>query len=175
MGGIGSGSGGYRPKAGRRWVCAACGAKNAPGTKECADCAVPRSTTSRAGGARVLPHPSVPAKPEQPATELDESQAPDVLSVEERLIWMELGALALKKGKTLAFIKAYPFRLLCANAALERRYAKSVTEAGSANHRGMIQAVDKEMLRFGLLDFGKESPKAKPAVNPFAAAFGGTK
>lgn len=166
MGGVGSG--GNRPRAGRRWVCKPCGAKNAPDVSRCEACAAVRGVQAVKGG-RVLAHPSVPVRPAPEPAELDEAQAPNALTLEERLVWLELGALALSKGKTLAAIQAYPFRLLCANVALERRYAKSVTEAGSANHRGMIQAIDRELLRFGLVDFSKAAPeKSKPAANPFA-------
>lgn len=169
MGGLGSG--GPRARAGRPWACGYCQKKNAPVLDSCEGCGRPRGTKP----GRVLTHPSVPM-PSVPleSAELDESQAPNDLSVEERLVWMELGALAMSKGKSLASIRAYPFRLLCTNVALERRYAKSVNDAGGANHRGMIQAIDREMLRFGLVDFGKETPKVKPVVNPFAA-FGGAK
>lgn len=169
MGGVGSG--GPRARAGRPWECGYCLKKNAPVLDSCEGCGRARGTKP----GRLLAHPSVPVPPAPPIADLDESQAPNDLSVDERLIWMELGALALSKGKSLAMIRAYPFRLLCTNVALERRYAKSVTEAGSANHRGMIQAIDREMLRFGLVDFGKETPKVKPVVNSFAAAFGASK
>lgn len=143
-------SGGARPKAGR-----------------------PRRKPSEIKPGRLLSHPSSPPLQSHAPADLDESDAPNDLSVDERLIWMELGAMALGKGRTLAAIKSYPFRLLVTNVALERRYAKSVTEAGSANHRGMIQAIDRELMRFGLVDL-KIEPVKQPAANPFAA-FGGSK
>jgi hypothetical protein len=143
----GVGSGGARPGAGR--------------PRKALEAVPP----SRPG--RLLAHPSVPAA-QVPPVGIDESQAPNELTFEERVIWLEIAPVALARGRTLAEVQAYPFRLLCSNIALERRYAKSVTEAGSANHRGMIQAIDRELLRYGVVDFGKaaQKPKEKPA-NPF--------
>lgn len=145
MGGVGSG--GRRPGAGR---------PKGSGASQ------PAAPT-----ARVLAHPSVPA-PVVVEVDLDETQAPDALRLDERLAWLELGKFALTRGKTLEDVQAYPFQLLCKNVALERRYSQSVTEAGSSNHRGMIQAIDRELLRFGLVDFGKAAPAKPQTVNPFA-------
>lgn len=119
---------------------------------------------------RVLPHPSVPPAavlPVAPAIIIDEAHAPDDLTLDERLVWLKLGPLALEKG-TLTKTTEYAFKLLCRNVVLERRYAMSVTDAGTANHRGMIQRVDAELGDFGLRAFGKAAAGAveKPAVDP---------
>lgn len=148
MGGVGSG--GPRPGAGR-----------------------PRKKPETGTG-RVLTYPQTATAPVCEPVELDETQAPNDLTPDERLVWMELARIAMSRGKTLAEVQAYPFRLLCKNVALEQRYSRSVNDAGTANHRGMIQAIDRELLRFGLIDVGKAaSAKPAPAANPFAAAFGG--
>lgn len=118
---------------------------------------------------RVLPHPSSPAVPETvPVPKLDESDAPDDLKMDERQVWLELAPVAVSRGVDLSETKGLPFRILCQNVALCRRYAASVAEAGSPNHRGMIQAVDRELPRFRLVDIGGKAiaPAPKPAVDP---------
>lgn len=122
---------------------------------------------------RVLTHPSAPSASTPPAdvvdpaallTAIDEADAPNDLTVEERAVWLELAALALRRGKTLEAAQEYPFRLLCRNVALERRYAGSVVDAGGANHRGMIATIDRQLLRLGLIEFGLKAAPAKPAA-----------
>lgn len=172
MGGVGSGGG--RPRAGRPWTCA-CGVKNPPREESCQSCGKLRAAAALRPG-RVLVYPAAPATAPGVAPVdvegLDESQAPNDLTTEERLVWMEMAGLAMSRGRLLKDVQAYPFQLLCKNIALERRYSRSVMDAGSANHRGMIQVIDRELLRFGLIDIGKVVPVRQPAVNPFAA-FGG--
>jgi hypothetical protein len=67
---------------------------------------------------------------------------------------LKLAPLAFKR-KTLIRATAYAFELLCRNIVLERRYADSVTDAGSAGHRGMIQRVENGLAAFELRPFGK--------------------
>lgn len=116
---------------------------------------------------RVLPHPSAQSAPAAaPWLTVDEEHAPNDLSVDERNVWLHLAPLALEKG-TLTPASHYAFKLLCRNVVLERRYALSVGDAGTANHRGMIQRVDAELGDFGLRAFGKASaPAAVPVVDP---------
>lgn len=162
----GKGSGGNRPGAGRK----------------------PKSAEERrlAGNAghrgRVLAHPSVPATSvaapiatiPAPLPVVDEADAPNDLDMDERRVWMELAPLAMAQG-TLTPSKSFAFRLLCRNIVLERRYASSVTDAGGASHRGMIQALDRELLRFGLSPCGKPEVAGEqvPAVDPMEAKYFG--
>lgn len=130
----------------------------------------------RGARGKVLDHPSSanvepPVSP--PAIEVEEFDAPDDLTIDERHVWLELAphafaALTLTKGTSLGF------RLLCRNIVLERRFALSVMDAGGASHRGLIQRVDAELLRFGLAPCGKPivaAPKAE--VDPMQEKYFG--
>lgn len=114
--------------------------------------------------ARVLAHPSAPA-PVAPLPEVTEFDAPNDLSVEERLVWLELAPHAMQAG-TLTQASALAFRVLCRNIVLERRYGQSVTDQGSSNHRGMIQRVEGGLDAFGLRPMGKPMATAAPAEKP---------
>jgi len=111
---------------------------------------------------RLLPHPSVPAASVTPAA-VEEFDAPNDLTMDERHVWLELAPFAFKNG-TLTKTSALAFRLLCRNVVLERDYAKSVQERGGASHRGMIQRVDAELDAFALRPTGK--PMAEPVAKP---------
>jgi hypothetical protein len=145
----GPGSGGQRPGAGRK-------PKN-PAL---------RVLDGNAGHRKVVTHPSVPQSPSQALPPLDPSEAPNELTVDERNVWLRLAPYARANG-TLTPATGYSFNLLCRNIVLERRYADSVTDAGSANHRGLIQRIDAELLRFNLSPCGKplvvsdEKPESK--------------
>lgn len=155
----GRGSGGRRPGAGR--------------PRKSAE---ERALTGNAGHrGRVLPHPSAATAPTTPPAEpagvrfpilvIDEEHAPNELTVEERLMWLRLGKVAAKNG-TLTEDKALDFLRLCKHVVLEQRYANSVTDQGSANHRGLIQRVDIGLTRFGLAGSGK--PTLSDASQPAA-------
>lgn len=108
---------------------------------------------------------------------VSEEDAPNDLSLEERLVWLRLAPFALAAG-TLTDAWALAFCLLCRNIALERRYAGSVTDAGGASHRGLVQIIDRELLRFKLSPNGGESTEAPaaPAVDPMKEKyFGGSR
>ncbi len=158
MGGVGSG--GKRPGAGRK----------------------PKSEVARAldGGAghrpKVVAHPSSPVEPPPPVLPaLDESDCPNELTHEERLVWLELAPHA-KLARTLTESTSLGFRMLCKNIALSNRYYASVLDCGGANHRGLIQRIDAELLRFSLAPCGKPvaHPEAeKPAIDPMKARYFG--
>lgn len=157
-----NGHGGRRPGAGRK-----------PKSAEL------RALDGNAGHRRpatVVAHPSAPAEPPPPSLpKLDEADAPDELTFEERQVWLELAPHAMKNG-TLTTATALGFRMLCRNVALEKQYARSVNDRGTANHRGLIQRIDAELLRFNLAPCGKPlaSPEAaKPAVDPMRAKYFG--
>lgn len=124
--------------------------------------------------AKVLPGPAPNVPPVAPWLVVDEEHAPDDLTMDERRVWLKLAPLALEKG-TLTPATMLAFSLLCRNVVLERRYATSVSDAGSANHRGMIQRVDAELGDFGLRAFGKPSaaPLSTPAADPVKERFFG--
>lgn len=158
MGGVGSGGGGRG--AGRK----------------------PKDAVARAldGNAnhrgRVLSHPSstgAAVAPQLPVVE--EFDAPNDLTIDERHVWMELAPHSFANF-TLTLATSLAFRLLCQNIVLMRRYANSVQGAGGANHRGLIQRVDAELLRFGLAPAGgvKQSAEAKPAVDPMKDKYFGS-
>lgn len=121
---------------------------------------------------KVIDHPSS-ANVDPPPLVVEEFDAPDDLTMDERHVWLELAphafaALTLTKGTSLGF------RLLCRNIVLERRFAASVMDAGGASHRGLIQRVDAELLRFGLAPCGKpivSAPKAE--VDPMQEKYFG--
>lgn len=158
MGGFGSG--GRRPGSGRK-------------RKSKAERALDGNAGHRG---RVLPHPSAPAtKPSKPKPlpELDEAEAPNELSLEARQVYLKLAPHAIAAA-TLTPATSLGFCLLCENIVLERRFRSSVQEAGSASHRGLIQRIDAELLRFCLAPIGKalveENP---PAVDPMKSKYFG--
>jgi hypothetical protein len=128
----------------------------------------------------VLHHPAsadVAPEPPTPLPALDEADAPDDLDLDERLIWLRLAPYAMANG-TLIDATLEDFKRLCRNLWLERRYAKSVTDQGSANHRGMIQRCDLGLARFGLAGLGVNTKgsgvaSVTPAVDPREAKFFG--
>lgn len=97
------------------------------------------STNSDAGGAEPL---------------AEEWGAPDDLSADERKVWLKLAPHAVAR-QTLTKATAFQFELLCRNVVLERAMAGDVKQRGTANHRGLIQRVDAELLRFDLAPNGK--------------------
>lgn len=142
------------------------GQRNGAGRKRKSD--VEKALTGDPGHrGRLLTHPSASVVPEVPP--VDEFDAPDELKTDERNVWLKLAPLAFK-NRTLTKATSYAFCLLCRNIVLERQYAQSVTDRGGANHRGLIQRIDAELLAFNLRPIGKpmlegaEQP-AKPA-NP---------
>ncbi|HYM24444.1 MAG TPA: hypothetical protein VEU08_14610 [Vicinamibacterales bacterium] len=111
---------------------------------------------------RILPHPSASSTSTPPASlpEVDEADAPNELTADERKVWMELAPHALAK-KTLTPATSLAFCLLCKNIALERRFAVSVMDAGGANHRGIIQRIQVDLAAFNLRPFGKAAVEAE--------------
>jgi hypothetical protein len=103
---------------------------------------------------------------------LDESEAPNDLSTEERLVWLRLAPHAMPKGR-LTPATAFHFAQMCKNIALMHRYAASVTDAGGASHRGLIQRVDTELLTYGLVPSGASEAPKKVQVDPMQAKYFG--
>jgi hypothetical protein len=74
------------------------------------------------------------------------------LPLEVRQVWMDLASFCFQ-NRTLTRATELSFVLLCRNIVLERQLAEK--EPGSPGHRGMIQRVDAELLRFNLAPCGK--------------------
>lgn len=134
MGGVGSG--GRRRGAGRR-----------PMTPE------ERALTGDAGRrGRLLQHPSAPEN--SAPVEVEEFDAPNSLTLEERHVWMELAPHAFKAG-TLIPATGYDFVLLCKDILTERTFAASVTEREGVEHRDIKKEIRKSLLAYGLRADGK--------------------
>lgn len=122
----------------------------------------------------VVPHPSVPAASTKQAVELDEADAPDDLTLDERHIWMQLAPHAMAKGMLRPEWRL-AFKDLCRNIVIMQRLAKSPLDAGGPHHRGMIGAVDRELLRFDLAPCGKRVVDEEPAaVDPMERKYFGS-
>ena len=140
----GKGSGGYRARAGRKAL-----------TEE------QRALGGNAGHrGRVLSHPSAPAPPV-----VDEFDAPDDLTTDERNVWLKLAPHAFQAG-TLTKATSLAFCVLCRNIVLERTYMASVGERGTANHRGILQRVEGGLDAFQLRPQGRRMPSADPVAKP---------
>jgi hypothetical protein len=143
----GKGSGGHRVGAGRK----------------------PKSKYLRSidGGAS---HRSGKAPDASSPAPIDEFDAPDDLTMDERRVWLRLAPQAFK-NRTLTVGTALAFEMLCRNIVTERALGLSDEKAG-ADHRGIIQRVDNGLTAFGLRPLGKaiyqaEEESAKP-VNPLS-------
>jgi hypothetical protein len=102
------------------------------------------------------------------ATPVEAFDAPDDLTAAEKLVWERLAPLAFK-SKTLTRATEYQFVVLCRNVVLERELAGDREMRGGASHRGMIQRVDAELVRFCLAPMGKPLIEdAPPPDDPFA-------
>lgn len=129
--------------------------------------ATARVLDGNAGHRTVVRHPSSTLPAPRPPVPVEAFDAPDELSVDERNVWLRLAPHAFANG-TLTKATEYAFCLLCRNIVLERLYAGSVQDKGGASHRGVIQIIDRELLRFDLAPLGKpkEQPEAPPVVDP---------
>lgn len=120
---------------------------------------------------RVLNHPSSSDAPATALVEVEEFDAPDDLTMEQRHVWLKLAPHAFK-ARTLTRATELAFSMLCRNIALEKRYAESVTDQGSANHRGLIQRIDAELSAFNLRPAGKPIFEAEaPATLKQASSY----
>lgn len=93
-------------------------------------------------------------------SEVSEFTAPDALGPDERAVWLLLAPHAVARG-TLTTATALSFEILCRNVVLERRIAADLELVGGANHRGIIQRIDAELLRFDLSPNGKPHGQVK--------------
>lgn len=129
---------------------------------------VERAVTGvRSTGASVTVHPSSAAVPAPVVAPVEEFDAPNSLTMEERHVWLEYAPLAFKQ-RTLTPATMPAFIAMCRTILLERVIAGG-RDAGSTMHKGWVQEVRKQMDTFDLWPKGKaiyeEAPVAKPA-NP---------
>ncbi|CAB4177398.1 hypothetical protein UFOVP998_31 [uncultured Caudovirales phage] len=107
----------------------------------------------------------------QPTKPADEFPAPSDLFGEDLMTWEAMAPLAFEQ-RTLTKATAYAFSLLCRNIVMERGMATQPMTRGTADHRGLIQRIDAELLAFNLRPNGKAIYEAEPAtgapVNPLA-------
>jgi hypothetical protein len=116
-------------------------------------------------GHRQAPEATAPVEPFDPPPAL-------ALFGDDLLMWEYLSPLAFKK-RTLTTETALAFGLLCRNIVREQKMAVSALHAGGADHRGLIQRIDAELLSFDLRPNGKaiyeaEEPANGVPTNPLA-------
>lgn len=115
--------------------------------------------------ARVLPHPSAPP----PAGEaVEEFDAPDDLTFEERAVWMEQAPHAFR-NRTLTKASALAFRRYCGLVVLEREQFRNVESRGGADHGRTVKLVNGLELQFNLTAAGKPMHAAEPVQKPQSA------
>lgn len=126
--------------------------------------------------ATVLKHPSVPSvvPTTNPASPIEEFDAPNDLSIEERAIWLKQAPFAFA-NRTLTKASALAFERYCKLVVLERNEAKS-SGVGGANHRGLLKQINALELQFLLTPSGKAMPSTDTplTVDDDAEFFGGT-
>jgi hypothetical protein len=112
----------------------------------------------------VLLHPSVPSTNYPPAV-VEEFDAPDALTADERKVWLNQAPFAFKNG-TLTRASALSFERYCRIVVLEQNEAKS-SGVGGANHRGLLKQINAYELQFLLTPAAKPMPVLdKPAQEP---------
>lgn len=107
-------------------------------------------------------------------SQVEEFDAPDDLSLEERAIWLKQAPHAFA-NRSLTRASALAFERYCKLVVLERNEAKSSGVSG-ANHRGLLKQINALELQFMLTPAGKAMPltdrKAGAAVDADQAFFG---
>ena len=104
---------------------------------------------------------------------VDEFDAPDDLTRDERLVWLKLAPLAFK-ALTLTRATEDSFSDLCRNRVLMLELSRDPDKRGGADHRGIVQRVQSQMKDFSLSPFGKPLMEAKPKDVDVFAEFDGT-
>ncbi len=123
-------------------------------------------------------HGTAAPKPKQqvsPSPQVEEFDAPNDLTTEERLVWLELAPGAFK-ARTLTRGTAFAFKLLCRNVLLEARLRLDVEKCGGADHRGVLQRVENGLTAYGIRAMGKPIIGDEPPSNadPFDEFEGGS-
>jgi hypothetical protein len=115
--------------------------------------------------ASIVPHPSVPPPTTNGAPTVEEFDAPDALTRDERNVWLKQAPHAFANG-TLTRASALAFERYCQVVVLERAEAGS-TGRGGNDHRGLLKQINTLELQFNLVPCGK--PMAVPAAKPTAS------
>lgn len=127
--------------------------------------------------AKLLQHPSTPVVPPttNSASPIEEFDAPNDLTADERTIWLKQAPHAFA-NRTLTRASALAFERYCKVVVLERNEAKS-SGVGGANHRGLLKQVNAYELQFLLVPAGKAMPTTDltPGVDEDEAFFGGSR
>lgn len=87
-----------------------------------------------------------------PTQPIERFPPPEELFGDDLITWEALAPLAFEQ-RTLTKATAYAFSLLCRNIVLEKKLAHN--EPGNADHRGLIQRIDAQLLAFNLRPNGK--------------------
>lgn len=122
-----------------------------------------RFTTGDAGkrGGVLLQHPSAPVEP-VPLPTVDEADAPNDLTMDERHVWLELAPFAMQAG-TLVPATAAAFKTFVRWETLDRQFAASVLEKGSGKHVQATKEAKAGYYDFCLRPVGKPMPQAESA------------
>lgn len=120
----------------------------------------PKIPGARSFGNRVVPVAPPTTNGSSPIEEFD---APDDLSAEERAVWLKQAQHAFK-NRTLTRAKAMAFERYCKLVVLERNEAKS-SGVGGANHRGLLKLIRDYEKEFGLAPNGREVIAEAPTAN----------
>lgn len=116
----------------------------------------PKPKIGEAAWGKVLPHPSVPPSTNTPPPPVEEFDAPDDLTADERAVWLKQAPFAFQ-NRTLTRASALSFERYCKVVVLERNEAKS-SGMGGANHRGLLKQINAYELQFLLTPAGRPMP-----------------
>lgn len=115
--------------------------------------------------ATVLQHPSVPPQAHalrvEPTVALDEADAPNDLTLDERHVWLEFAPIAMKNGR-LGEATAAAFKNYCRWVKLERDCSASVIDRGSSTHDRAMKWAARFYEEFSL------TPGGRAVVEPSA-------
>lgn len=106
------------------------------------------------------------------ASPIEEFDAPDDLTKDEREVWLKQAPHAFK-SRTLTRATALAFERYCKVVVLERNEARS-SGVGGANHRGLLKQLNQYELQFLLIPNGRAvSEPDVPQQDEDEAFFGG--
>jgi hypothetical protein len=122
--------------------------------------------------AKILALPSVPVSPTLPPA-VEEFDAPDTLTREERVVWLHQAPFAFRMG-TLTRATALAFERYCRMVVQETVEAKSSAVNGPG-HRGLRRDINMLELQFVLTPCGKPMPDLQAAGGKSTASEAGGK
>lgn len=103
---------------------------------------------------------------------MDEADAPNDLTMEERRVWLELAPFAIQNGR-FSPATADAFKAGCRWIAIERACVASVTDRGSATHDRAMKWASRFYAEFSLTPSGRPMVAAPTRVDEDDAFFGG--